>query len=97
MHEPITVDVNDGGTIATVAIPVDGKGMDAASEAALATLRDEIVLTTVGALPNAEVGVTGMTAKSKDFNDKLALGRRSCSGSCSSWRSCSCSSRSDRS
>ena len=72
MHEPITVDVNDSGTIATVAIPVDGKGMDAASEAALATLRDEIVPTTVGALPNAEVGVTGMTAKSKDFNDKLA-------------------------
>ena len=46
--------------------------MDAASEAALATLRDEIVPTTVGALPNAEVGVTGMTAQSKDFNDKLA-------------------------
>jgi|RhiMetdeSRZDD1v2_1073273.scaffolds.fasta_scaffold02473_10 uncharacterized membrane protein YdfJ with MMPL/SSD domain len=71
MHEPITVDVNDSGTIATVAIPVDGKGMDAASEAALATLRDKIVPTTVGALPNAEVGVTGATAQSKDFNDKL--------------------------
>jgi uncharacterized membrane protein YdfJ with MMPL/SSD domain len=72
MHQPITVDVNEGGTVATVAIPVDGKGTDAASEAALATLRDEIVPATVGSLPNAEVGVTGMTAQSKDFNDKLS-------------------------
>jgi uncharacterized membrane protein YdfJ with MMPL/SSD domain len=72
MHEPITVDVNDAGTIATVAIPVQGEGMDSASEAALATLRDEIVPATVGSLPNVEVGVTGMTAQSKDFNDKMA-------------------------
>ena len=71
MHEPITVDVNDAGTIATIAIPVDGKGMDADSEAALATLRDELVPTTVGALPGAEVGVTGITASTKDFNDRL--------------------------
>jgi RND superfamily putative drug exporter len=71
MHEPITVDVNEAGTIATVAIPVDGKGMDAASYAALATLREDIVPSTVGALPGAEVGVTGTTAGTKDFNDKL--------------------------
>jgi uncharacterized membrane protein YdfJ with MMPL/SSD domain len=71
MHEPITIDVNEGGTITTIALPVDGEGMDKESEAALATLRDDIVPTTVGALPNAEVGVTGMTAQSKDFTDKL--------------------------
>jgi uncharacterized membrane protein YdfJ with MMPL/SSD domain len=72
MHEPITVDMNDSRTVATIAIPVEGEGMDASSEAALATLREDIVPATVGALPNAEVGVTGMTAQSKDFNDKLA-------------------------
>jgi uncharacterized membrane protein YdfJ with MMPL/SSD domain len=72
MHEPITVEVNDAGTVATIAVPVDGKGTDATSEAALATLRETIIPQTVGALPNAEVGVTGMTAQSKDFNDKLA-------------------------
>jgi uncharacterized membrane protein YdfJ with MMPL/SSD domain len=72
LHQPITVDVNEAGTVAAVAIPVDGKGMDATSEAALATLREDIVPATVGALPNADVGVTGMTAQSKDFNDKLA-------------------------
>ena len=72
MHEPITVDVNEAGTVATIAVPVDGNGTDSTSEAALATLREEIVPATVGALPGAEVGVTGMTAQSKDFNDKLA-------------------------
>jgi uncharacterized membrane protein YdfJ with MMPL/SSD domain len=72
MHEPITVEMNKAGTVATIAIPVDGNGTNAASETALATLREDIVPTTVGALPNAEVGVTGMTAQSKDFTDKLA-------------------------
>jgi uncharacterized membrane protein YdfJ with MMPL/SSD domain len=71
MHEPITVDVNDAGTVADIAIPVDGAGTDAASEAALAALRDDVVPATVGALPQAEVAVTGMTAQSKDFTDKL--------------------------
>jgi uncharacterized membrane protein YdfJ with MMPL/SSD domain len=71
MHEPITTDVNAAGTIANVAIPVDGAGTDAASEAALATLRDDLIPTTVGALPDTEVGVTGMTAGSKDFNDHM--------------------------
>jgi uncharacterized membrane protein YdfJ with MMPL/SSD domain len=71
MHEPITVDINDAGTVADIAIPVDGAGTDAASEAALAALRDDVVPSTVGALPQAEVAVTGMTAQSKDFTDKL--------------------------
>jgi uncharacterized membrane protein YdfJ with MMPL/SSD domain len=72
MHEPVTVEVNRAGTVAAVAIPLDGNGTDDASESALAALRDEVVPATVGALPDAEVGVTGQTAKSKDFNDKLA-------------------------
>jgi RND superfamily putative drug exporter len=71
MHEPITVDVNEAGTVASVAIPVDGNGTDDASNAALAALRSDIVPQTVGALPGVEVGVTGMTASSKDGNDQL--------------------------
>jgi RND superfamily putative drug exporter len=71
MHEPITVDVNDAGTVASVAIPVDGNGTDDASNAALAVLRDDVVPQTVGAVPGVEVGVTGMTASSKDGNDQL--------------------------
>ncbi len=72
MFEPITVDVNEAGTVANIAIPVAGDGTNAASEAALATLRDRIVPATVGAVPGAEVGVTGFTAESKDFNDRMS-------------------------
>jgi uncharacterized membrane protein YdfJ with MMPL/SSD domain len=71
MHEPITVEVNAAGTVADIAIPVEGAGTDAASEAALATLREDVIPATVGSLPDVEVAVTGMTAQSKDFTDKL--------------------------
>jgi uncharacterized membrane protein YdfJ with MMPL/SSD domain len=71
MHEPFTVDVNQAGTVAVVALPVDGDGTNEASESALATLRDDVIPATVGGLPNAEVAVTGFTAQTKDFNDKL--------------------------
>jgi uncharacterized membrane protein YdfJ with MMPL/SSD domain len=71
LHGPITIDVNDAGTVANIAIPIEGTGTDAASEVSLATLRDDIIPATVGALPNTEVAVTGYTAGSKDFSDKL--------------------------
>jgi uncharacterized membrane protein YdfJ with MMPL/SSD domain len=71
MHEPITVDVNDAGTVANITIPIDGKGTDSVSRASLATLRDEIVPNTVGALPDAEAGVTGLTAEWKDSTDAI--------------------------
>ena len=67
MHQPITVDINSNGTVANIAIPVDGEGTDAASDAALATLRNDIVPVTIGAVPNVEYGVTGFTATSRDF------------------------------
>ena len=62
MYEPITVEVNEAGTVANITVPMKGKGTDAESNASLAVLRDEIVPTTVGALPDAETGVTGLTA-----------------------------------
>ncbi len=71
MHEPITVDVNDAGTVANITIPIDGTGTDSVSNESLATLRDEIVPTTVGALPDAEAGVTGLTAQWKDSTDEI--------------------------
>jgi uncharacterized membrane protein YdfJ with MMPL/SSD domain len=71
LQGPITVDVNDARTVANIAIPIDGNGSDAASNASLATLRDDIVPATVGALPDVETGVTGFTAQSKDFGDKI--------------------------
>jgi uncharacterized membrane protein YdfJ with MMPL/SSD domain len=71
MHEPITVDVNRRGTVANITVPIDGNGTDADSNAALAALRDEIVPATVGALPNVETGVTGLTAQWKDSTDRM--------------------------
>jgi uncharacterized membrane protein YdfJ with MMPL/SSD domain len=61
-HEPISVDVNPEGTVANITVPIDGKGTDAASEASLAALREDVVPETVGALPDTEAGVTGLTA-----------------------------------
>ena len=66
MGEPITVDVNEDGTVANITVPIAGTGTDPASNTALTELRDEIVPTTVGALPDAEAGVTGQTARWKD-------------------------------
>jgi RND superfamily putative drug exporter len=54
-----------------VGLAVKGNGTDAASDRSLEVLRSEVVPATVGALPNAEVAVSGMTAGSKDFVDTM--------------------------
>jgi uncharacterized membrane protein YdfJ with MMPL/SSD domain len=72
MHEPIEVAVSSDRTIAQIDIPIDGEGNDEASNAALDSLRDDIVPATVGALPGAETGVTGNTAQSRDFSDQIS-------------------------
>jgi uncharacterized membrane protein YdfJ with MMPL/SSD domain len=71
MHDPITVDTNPNGTVANITVPIDGKGTDAVSHAALAELREKIVPATVGAVPNTEAGVTGLTAEWKDTQDQM--------------------------
>jgi RND superfamily putative drug exporter len=71
MYEPITVDVNENATVANISVPIAGEGTDAESYASLRVLRDSIVPETVGALPNAEAGVTGRTASWKDEADEI--------------------------
>ena len=71
MHEPIAVQTNNSGTVAAISVPIDGNGSDAASKASLATLRGEIVPETVGSLPRAEAGVTGLTAQWQDSTDHM--------------------------
>src|SRR5213075_1092222 len=58
-------------TISNITVPIAGTGTDAGSNASLAELRDTIVPETVGALPNTEAGVTGLTAEWKDQQDQL--------------------------
>jgi uncharacterized membrane protein YdfJ with MMPL/SSD domain len=71
MGEPITVDVNEDATVANITVPIAGTGTDPASNTALAELRDEIVPETIGALPDVEAGVTGVTAEWKDQGDQM--------------------------
>jgi RND superfamily putative drug exporter len=70
-HEPITMAVNRAGTVANITIPIDGNGTDKESNASLALLRKTIIPETVGALPNTEAGVTGLTAQWKDSGDQI--------------------------
>jgi uncharacterized membrane protein YdfJ with MMPL/SSD domain len=71
MYEPITVEVNEAGTVANITVPMKGKGTDSESYASLAVLRDELLPTTVGALPDAEAGVTGLTASWIDSTNEM--------------------------
>jgi len=71
MRGPIQVDVNPDRTVTRVAIPLNGNGTDAESNAALRTLRTEILPATVGKVPDATYAVTGATAQSVDQNSAL--------------------------
>jgi uncharacterized membrane protein YdfJ with MMPL/SSD domain len=71
MGESITVDVNEDATVANITVPIAGTGTDPASNTALAELRNEIVPETVGALPETEAGVTGVTAAWKDQGEQM--------------------------
>jgi uncharacterized membrane protein YdfJ with MMPL/SSD domain len=68
---PITVDTNSNHTIANITVPILGKGTDAQSNASLAALRQDVLPRTVGALPNVQSGVTGLTAEWQDQKDQL--------------------------
>jgi uncharacterized membrane protein YdfJ with MMPL/SSD domain len=68
---PITVDTNTNHTIANITVPILGTGTDARSNASLSALREDVLPRTVGALPNVQSGVTGLTAEWKDQKDQL--------------------------
>jgi uncharacterized membrane protein YdfJ with MMPL/SSD domain len=69
---PTKIDVNPAGTVAVVSLPIaSGTGTDAASNAALATLRGQLVPATVGQVEGVTANVSGLTAQSKDFNDLM--------------------------
>ncbi|AVT36879.1 MMPL family transporter [Plantactinospora sp. BB1] len=73
LHEPVTVEVNPDRTVAVVKVGLSGSGVDAVSEQAVRTLREQVVPRTVQGVDGAEVLVTGLAADSVDFN--AALGR----------------------
>ena len=71
MHGPVVVEVNPSHTVARVSIPLAGKGTDSVSNAALDTLRNDVLPATVGKVSGATYAVTGPTAQSADENALL--------------------------
>ena len=71
MSEPITTTTSPDKTVTVVNVPMNGNGTDEESNAALATLRDKVIPSTIGKVGGVEADVTGMTAGSKDFNDSM--------------------------
>ncbi len=69
--EPIYSEASPNGKVVRVAIPLIGAGTDETSNAALDTLRNTILPATVGTVPGVEYAVTGNTASSKDWNDRM--------------------------
>jgi uncharacterized membrane protein YdfJ with MMPL/SSD domain len=70
-RKPIEVEVNGLQDVARVTIPLVGDGVDAKSNAALKTLRDDVLPATIGEVPGATYAVTGPTAQSADQNSLL--------------------------
>jgi RND superfamily putative drug exporter len=68
---PTDVTISPDKSVAIVSIPLPGNGTDDTSNTALVKLRDTTIPQTIGRVPGTETNVTGMTAGSKDFNDKM--------------------------
>jgi RND superfamily putative drug exporter len=68
MNAPIQVEASRDSTVATVEIPLAGAGADDVSKAALATLRKDILPSTVGEVEGVEYAVTGTTAAQVDWS-----------------------------
>jgi uncharacterized membrane protein YdfJ with MMPL/SSD domain len=71
LHGPITVDTDQKNGVARVQVSLAGGGVDSTSYRALAELRNDVLPSTVGQLPDTEWAVTGNTAASHDYNAKM--------------------------
>ena len=59
------------GTVAKVTMEIAGDGSDRTSNEALDVARDDLVPSTIGAVPGVEADVGGPTAEERDFNDTM--------------------------
>ena len=71
MSGPIEVEASRDNTVATVDITLAGSGTDAESQAALATLREDVVPQTIGKVEGVEYAVGGTTALDKDWETSI--------------------------
>ena len=70
-REPIAVTWNRDRTVANVEVPLVGSGENRASMDALAKLRTQVLPASLGRVPGASFAVTGETAGTRDFNDRI--------------------------
>jgi RND superfamily putative drug exporter len=71
IHEPVTVTPIGGGRGLLIGVPLAGNGGDAASNAALLTLRGQILPQTLGKVGGVSYAVAGDTASTYDDNAAL--------------------------
>ncbi len=71
MSAALQTRVNEAGTVAVVSVPLNGDGTDSTSNHALKTLRNDVIPSTIGAVPGVHAYVTGETAGSYDFGSQL--------------------------
>ncbi len=71
LFPPFHVTISEDKTVARVEFSVAGTGDDEASLAALETLREDVIPGVATTLPGAETAVTGITAGTADFNQKM--------------------------
>src|SRR5205823_12051520 len=67
-RESVDTSVNSSHTVARIQVPLVATGQDAASIAALQTLRSKVLPASIGKLPGATYAVTGETAGAHYFN-----------------------------
>ncbi|HXK15378.1 MAG TPA: MMPL family transporter [Gaiellaceae bacterium] len=71
LQPPFHVTVNPAKTVARIDFAIAGDGNNAASISALHTLRDTVIPPIAATLPNVETAVTGTTAGTYDFNQRM--------------------------
>jgi RND superfamily putative drug exporter len=71
MKGPFEIEASRDNTVATVTVTLAGSGTDAKSQAALATLREDVLPSTVGQVDGVEYAVGGTTALDKDWEAKM--------------------------
>jgi putative drug exporter of the RND superfamily len=72
IREPITTAMFGHDQVLVLSVPLAGGGTDAASNNALATLRDRALPATLGKVPGISYSVAGLTAGNHDFDAQLS-------------------------
>ena len=71
LFRPFHVHINPDKSVARVEFSIAGNGDNAASMRALDVLRNKVIPNVSKTIPDATVAVTGVTAGTRDFNDRM--------------------------